>query len=243
MIATEALSADWTARLRGGKIGIGYDVATTEKKKSNPSSITVTEDFAGTYWQRLVIRFKTQDPEAAMQVLESILSACPPKLLLSLNVDASNEKYHARTVKARMRRHCQVNLIGSGETVIWQQEKFSYKTLLGNLYVSAFEDHRIAMAGSEWLVKDHRLVKNHAGGYATDLDDEGNHGDTFDSGKLAHWAHVHRSPRSAAGIGAMQVGGTGRAPSDRRGMDRVLTIARRQLRFGTPGEETNRLSS
>jgi len=243
MIATEALSADWTRHLRGGKIGVGYDVATTEKKTSNPSSLTVTEEHAGLYWQRLVVRFKSADPEAAMQILESILAACPPKLLLSLNVDASNERYHAQTVKKRFRRHCQVNLVAGGETLIWQHEKFSYKTLLGNLYVSAFEDHKVAIPAAEWLLKDHRLVKNHAGGYATDLDDAGNHGDTFDSGKLAHWAHVNRGKRSAAGIAAMQVGGNGRPGGDRRGMDRVVTIARRRLEFGTPGESSIKLSS
>jgi hypothetical protein len=243
MLATEALSADWTRHLCGGRIAVGYDVATTEKKTSNPSAITVSEEWGGLFWQRLVVRFKTADPEAAFQILEAILSVIERRLLLSLNIDASNEKYHARTVKARFRKYCRVNLIVSGETLVFEQEKYSFKTLLGNLYVSAFEDHKIAQAAAEWLVKDHRLVKNHNGGYATELDDEGNHGDTFDSGKLAHWGHVNRSKHSTDGIAGLQVGGIAKQAGGRQGLDRVLTIARRQCSFGIPGEASTRVTS
>jgi hypothetical protein len=240
MIASEAIPSDWIRHLRGGRLGIGYDVATTEKKTSNPSSITVTESQGGKYWQRLVVRFKTADPEAAMVALETILASAPARSLESLCVDASNERYHAQNVKKRMRKHLPVHLIVSGETIVWEGEKFSYKTLLGQLYVSAFEDQRMSLPGGEWLIKDHRLVKNHAGGFATDLDDEGNHGDTFDSGKLALWSHLRGGKHDARGISAMQVGGSGgKSVRD----DRLVTLARRQLRFGVPGEARNNLSS
>lgn len=206
MLATEALTTDWTRPLMGGRLGIGYDVATTINKSSNPSAITVTEDWAGKYWQRLLVRFKSEDPEAPMQILQAIFDAVDGNRWRSLCIDASNEKYHARNVRTRFRAKCPVFLISSGESILWLGEKFSYKTLLGQLYCSAFEDNRMALPDGEWIVRDHRLVKNAAGSYATDLDDEGNHGDTFDSGKLSLWSHLRGGRGSSAGVSAMRVG-------------------------------------
>ena len=48
------------ATLRSGRVGIGHDVASTTGEKSNPSSITVTEDVGGERFQRLVVVFKTK---------------------------------------------------------------------------------------------------------------------------------------------------------------------------------------
>ncbi len=226
MIATAAIPPDWTRHLRGGPLCLGYDVATTEKKTSNPSSITVTEDYGGTFWQRLIVRFKTAEPEAAMQALDSILRAVIDthghRYLRELNIDSSNEKYHARTVKGRFRRYLRVNLIAGGEALVWQGEKFIYKTLLGQLYVSAFEDHRTALPAGEWIVADHRLVKNHAGSFAAEIDESGNHADTFDSGKLALWGFLRKNRHETTGIQPLQVGGNRK---------RALDIARRRGSF------------
>jgi len=208
MLATHAVPPDWSAHLAGGLITLGYDVATTTSKTSNPSAITVMEEHAGTYWQRLLVRFKAEDPDAPFQILTSILDACPPGKLRSLQVDASNEKYHARNIAKKFRSRLPVRLISSGESVLWQGEKFSYKTLLGQLYCSAFEDGRMAIAGGEWIIKDHRLVKHHAGSYATDTDDAGNHGDTFDSGKLAYWGHIRGARGTSRGVAGAKVGGS-----------------------------------
>lgn len=229
MLATEAIPTDWTRHLTGGPLGIGYDVATTEKKTSNPSSITVTEDSGGKYWERLVVRFKTADPDAATQALASILGAVPSNLIRSLCVDASNEKYHAQNIRKKFRSICPVYLISSGETIVWAGEKFSFKTLLGNLYVGAFEDGLLGLPAGEWIVKDHRLVKNHAGGFATDLDEEGNHGDTFDSGKLSLWAHQRGGKGTAKGVRAMRVGG-GASQSRPDIKNRMLDLARQASR-------------
>lgn len=207
ILAPLAVPTDWTRHLKGGLIGIGYDVATTINKTSNPSSVTVTEDYGGKFWERLIVRFKAEDPESPMQILDSIFSSVDPRKLRSLCIDSSNEKYHARNVRTRFRKFCPVYLISSGEKVKWEGAEFIYKTLLGQLYVSNFEDGRIALPDGEWIVKDHRLVKNHAGSFATDLDDSGNHGDTFDSGKLSLWSHLRGARGTSAGATAMAVGG------------------------------------
>lgn len=229
ILATNVVPSDWTLHLKGGLLGIGYDVATTINKTSNPSSITVTEAYGGKFWERLIVRFKTEDPEAPMQILDSILGAADPRKLLSLCIDSSNEKFHARNVRTRMRKYCPVLLIASGEKVKWEGSDFTFKTLLGQLYVSNFEDGRIGLPDGEWIVKDHRLVKNHAGSYATDLDDSGNHGDTFDSGKLSLWSHLRSSRGTSAGVQAAQVGGTNKTSRQKKGS------------FGNP--RPNRLNS
>ena len=47
---------------RVGRIGLGLDVATTEKATSNPSSLAVTEEVGLDYFVRLLLRWKTSDP-------------------------------------------------------------------------------------------------------------------------------------------------------------------------------------
>lgn len=44
----EAISPNWAESLCAGKVCFGLDVASTEGKKSNPSSLTATE-----YWDRI----------------------------------------------------------------------------------------------------------------------------------------------------------------------------------------------
>jgi hypothetical protein len=49
----------------GLETGIGYDPATTEKKQSNPSSLTVTQRSGHEYASPLNVLWKTQDPRNA----------------------------------------------------------------------------------------------------------------------------------------------------------------------------------
>jgi len=188
--ASQAIPSDWALRCGGGALTLGYDVATTEKKSSNPSSLTVMEKLEGIHWERLVVRWKSEDPEAAYQMIASILDARPANDWRRLCIDATSERYHAQNTRKKFRGRLQVVLVVSSETIDWEKEKFSYKTLLGDLYVSAFEDGIIALPPEPFILGDHRLVKKQGGGYTTEVDEDGNHGDTFDSGKLAYWGHV-----------------------------------------------------
>lgn len=200
--APHAVPPDWAIHCGGGPLTVGNDVATTEKKTSNPSSFTVMEKLNGFYWERLVVRFKSADPEVPEQILTSILDARPAAEWRCLNIDASSERLNAQRMRKKFRARLIVNLIVNSETIEWleggQKEKFSYKTLLGDLYCSAFEDGKIAAPPDVFFLNDHRLVKKCAGSYQTEVDEGGNHGDTFDSGKLAYWGHVNGSGRIRA---------------------------------------------
>ncbi len=61
----------------------------------------------------------------------------------------------------------------------------NYKTLLGNLLVNAMEEGQVALPESRYVKDDYRLVKRDKGSFRTEVDNQGRHGDTFDSDKLA----------------------------------------------------------
>lgn len=69
-------------------------------------------------------------------------------------------------------------------------EKSDAKTAMGAAYCSALEDALIAMPPGKWLETDHRLVTRNGARFEADVDEQGNHADTFDSGKLSYWGHV-----------------------------------------------------
>jgi hypothetical protein len=202
---------DWALHCGPGRLGIGHDVATTDKKTSNPSSLTVTEQIGTMHFQRLVVRWKTPDPDYAKDLIESVLKAAPRHQLRSLCIDASSEKYHARNLQTALRKYCPVHLIVSGEAITFEGLRYTYKTLLGDLYCTAFEDGCIALPPGDFIVTDHRLVKKHAGSYVTETDDEGAHGDTFDSGKLSYWSLIRKGGPTTAH--ATSVGTGTQAPS------------------------------
>lgn len=165
------------------------------------------EKLEGIFWERLVVRFKSDDPEVTFAILTSILDARPASEWRRLCIDATSEKYHAKNVSKKFKARLPVVLVVNSEAIDFQGERYSYKTLLGDLYVSAFQDNIIALPPEPFILGDHRLVKKQAGGYVTDVDDDGNHGDTFDSGKLAYWAHIAgggvAAQAAAVGVGSL----------------------------------------
>lgn len=46
------------------------------------------------------------------------------------------------------------------------------------------------MPPGKWLETDHRLVTRNGARFEADVDAQGNHADTFDSGKLSYWGHI-----------------------------------------------------
>lgn len=205
ILASEAVPPDWVKFVGCGHLGIGFDVATTEKKTSNPSSLTVSETLGSMEFQRLVVRWKSEDPDVAETIIRSVLEAAPRNQLRGLAIDASSERLNAQTFRKKFRSFCPVHLIVNSEAIDWEGQRYNYKTLLGDLYCSAFEDGCIALPPGAFIISDHRLVKKNAGSYTTEVDEIGGHGDTFDSGKLARWIHVRKGGpvrASAAAVGS-----------------------------------------
>ena len=183
--------------LKNGAVGMGFDVATTTEQKSNPSSITVTENLAGERFQRLVITFKSKKRQIMSDYLERIAKAVrarpaggPPRRLC---IDASNERLAAEETKDDLSHILPVQLVLGGQSVdplpAGYRDAVNYKTFQGDTYSAAINDGRYVLPPGDYIKMDHRLVMKDAGKYSCPVDPlTGAHGDTFDSGKQAEFA-------------------------------------------------------
>ena len=193
-IAAEGdIPAGWAdAMTPGMPWAVGYDIATTTKGTSNPSSITVTQLLGPRQFaERLVLRFKAASPDQAKAILRSVIedaSARTSRRPRAIALDATSERYYCAEIRKEFSRHGRVLLVVSSESTTYRGEKMLCKAYLGNLYADAYDDSAIAIPPDRWLADDRRLAKRVKGSFDNDLDSAGNHGDTFDSGKLALYA-------------------------------------------------------
>ena len=177
--------------------GIGFDVATTTGGQSNPSSVTVTQRSGIELISPLNVLWKTRDPKIARERLRQIVAAClhagcPAR---ALAIDASNERYFAEETRQEFAALVPVKLVVSGDIVDprpagYDAEKgnVNYKTWLGDSYVAEINDNHCTFPPEHYFKKDHRSPVKNAGRYECEVDADGGHGDTFDSGKLAQFA-------------------------------------------------------
>ena len=172
----DALPRDWVDFLGTGKIGVGGDLGTTEKDKSNPSCIVVTQHQPGQslYYERLIFRFKTGEYQVSLAVFRMIIEdiLATGRRPRALSVDASNNEFFAQMIRKELAGKCPVNLVKGGENVKFRGVTGLAKPVLGNLYASAYEDNFIAIPRAEWVVKDRRLVKREKGSFRADISRE-----------------------------------------------------------------------
>jgi hypothetical protein len=178
------LPGNWRELLGLGDepVTVGYDVATTEKGTSNPSSIAIVPHIGRDYPVRLLFRWKTADPAKARAILREVLTGVRCRRLA---IDATNERYFATDMRRELGRLCAIDLIIASERITYQGAEILVKTYLGNLVVNALEEGQLVLPGDRWVREDFRLVRRVKGGFDADVDGSGNHGDTFDSTKLA----------------------------------------------------------
>lgn len=169
-------------------IGLGLDVATTEKQTSNPSALAVVERTGREYFARLVLRWKTADPAVTEAILTTLLMRLAPRRPRRLCIDATSERFFAAALKRQLGAVVPVELVISSESLEHLGEKMTYKVFLGNLLVNAIEDGRLLLPEATWLRDDLRLVKRDRGTFATEVAADGSHGDCFDALKLAIYA-------------------------------------------------------
>lgn len=186
------------AKLEGGPVGCGWDLATTTEETSNPSSFTVTERFGGAYIERLVATWKTDSDEAqearARAILETIAARPQGGRARRLCIDATNERLFAKRMQRVLGKLCSVELVVGSETMIVPgvaeaaaktEDAVNKKTYLGDQYMTAFREGQVDVPPSAYLKDDHRLVKKEKGMFTCKPQPDGKHGDTFDSGKLS----------------------------------------------------------
>jgi hypothetical protein len=235
MSPRHAISRDWIDRLSDGPAAVGYDIATTAKGTSNPSSATVMQRDGGLAIARLIVVWKTPDPEVAKAVLGCVFedleaAGVKPRRFV---IDASSERYYAANVRTVFQRRCPVELVGGNQKLAFRGEELDAKTLLGNMYAAGLEDGLILLPAGEWIELDHRLVKRDGGRFVTDLGPNGEHGDTFDSGKLAYWGLQSGGTvrANAAAVGTFYQPGETRRPGLIGPIGRIVGRPQNQISF------------
>lgn len=206
MTPRQAITKDWTRLLTSSPIGIGLDIGTTKKKTSNPSALVVTQPTGNGYAQRLVVSWKTNNEEITKAIFRLVLQDIKDhnRQAKRACLDASNEVFFAQGCRKEFIIYCPIDLVKGGETIEKNGEKYNYKTYLGNLYATQFEDGLMLIPDEKWLQDDHRRVLRDGGSFNTELGPNGEHGDTFDAGKLSLWALLQGGRSEAA---AVPVGG------------------------------------
>lgn len=187
-------------------IGLGLDVATTEKETSNPSALAVLERTGRDLFARLVLRWKTSDPKVTQAIVTAILMRIAPRRPRRLCIDATSERFFAADLKRQLGALVPVDLVVSSESLEYLGEKMTYKQFLGNLLVNAIEDGRMLLPEGIWLRDDLRLVKRERGTFVTETGADGSHGDCFDALKLALYSLEGSggpAVASAAQVGSM----------------------------------------
>lgn len=190
------------------KIGIGYDVATTTKQKSNPSAITVTQQVNNTYFARLVLRLKAGKPEIPWEILDRILDGLKTRDLRPrrLCIDGSNERYFAVQTKERFVGRVPVEIVIAGEKTTYRGEEMSMKDYLANLLLNEIEDGYYALPPERFIERDYRQTVRDRGSFVSDVLEDGGHGDCHRSGELSLHAIVSKggpAEAAAAGTGSL----------------------------------------
>lgn len=187
---------------RHGRIGAGLDVATTTKKKSNPSAFAVTQQIGLTYFARLTIRLKTGDGDVLHELIDMTRLGLYSRGLKirRLCIDATSERFFAASLQKKLRGKLSVELVNSAEATTYLGERMNYKAYLGNLLANTFEGGYMAIAEQSWLKDDLRQPYRDGGTFASDVDENGNHADCFDAYKLSiHALKGSGGPAEAAG--------------------------------------------
>ena len=185
--------AQMSRLLTDGRVGLGWDTATTTKATSNPSAFAVAEEHGIETIVRAVFVWKTADPEVAMERARQIVQAIrrrPAGPARGLCIDATNERYFAQTARKDLASDLPVELVIASETteIPGQPEPITMKQLLGGELVAELDDNHLWLPPERYLREDWRLVKKEKGQFVCDPDSEGRHGDTFDAAKLARRA-------------------------------------------------------
>lgn len=186
MKPSEMFPPDWEKLFVPDKrIALGLDIATTEGKKSNPTALAIAQEIGVDVFARLVIRYKSVDPNVTIQAVEYAISRLKGIPCSGMAQDATSEKYYASIVEKHFRGKLRVIPVVSSESIDFQGKAMSYKAFLGNMIVNQLDDGRLALPALDWLEKDFRSVQRAKGSFESEIDKAGNHADCFDAVKLA----------------------------------------------------------
>lgn len=163
------------------RIGIGLDPATTTKRTSNPSAIAVVQEVGLMRHARLILRYKSADPEVTTALFDAIVGGLRGAGLRvrRICILATSERYFAVAVKKQFTGRAPVELVIESANIRHLGEEMRVKAYLGNLVVGALDDGYLSVPAEPWLKQDLRLVVRDRGTFDAELGKDGGHGDTF----------------------------------------------------------------
>ena len=173
-----------------GAVGGGFDVATTTKGKSNPSSFAFVERHGVEFKVRAILNWKTWDPAVAEERIERCVKVVAARKeggpMRRLDVDATNERYWCQGLRRKLYGLVPVELVVASETIErpGEPEPITMKQYLGGQLVGELDDNHLWLPPERYIREDFRLVKKERGAFVCEPDVDGKHGDTFDSSKL-----------------------------------------------------------
>ena len=201
---------DWTASaLTHGEIGLGWDLATTERERSNPSAVAVLEKLSDEWILRTLTVWKLCDPVLARARVRSLIEQIGRRGLRPrrLCVDSSNERYFAADVRRELSALVPVELVAGHETVQPPGENpIPAKVYLGHRLLRLLHGNQLTLPPEPYVRADFRRVRRDRGSFISDTGPGGEHGDTFDATKLALYALEGSNGRMPESPTAVRVG-------------------------------------
>jgi hypothetical protein len=174
---------------------VGVDWASSQKEGSNPTSVTVNEKDGVNEYERAVLVWKASNPlvqrERLRRIVETINSRPSGLRCRRIGQDATGQQLFCKDVARELSALAPVENVVMSETVEvpGYDTPVTKKTLMGDRYVSRFNDNRMSAPPERYYREDHRLPKKIKGLYVCEPQPDGKHGDTFDSGKIASAMH------------------------------------------------------
>jgi hypothetical protein len=181
-------------KIGSGPVGLGWDLATTEKESSNPSAFSVLEQRGGDFVAVAVVVWKTKDPKVARSRAVELVRAVNARRhggrARRLCIDATNERLFASDMQDLLRAELPVELVIASETIEipGKEEPITMKQFLGEQLVGILDDNHLTLPPERYIKEDFRLPKKEKGKFVCDPAPDGKHGDTFDATKLALYA-------------------------------------------------------
>lgn len=190
---------------QGTEVSLGLDVASTEGKKSNPTSLAIAAQPGLKLEVPWCMWWKTSDPDITIgrvcSVIEGLLRI-PRVKIRRLCIDASGDRLFARTlanvIKAKF--GIPVSLCVATEAVVYLGDKVSLKYLQGHRLSSAVEGGQAELPFSRYMYDDFMRVSKAGGSYECAVGKNGEHGDTFDAVKQAQHGFYSAGRAQAEGV-------------------------------------------
>lgn len=199
------------------EVALGVDLASTEGKKSNPSSLTVTAPNGLGFRAPLMTWWKSADERVTEGRILSVALGLrlAGKRVKVANLDATNERLFASRIRRTLLAHgIACRLCSGADKVMSRGEATTLKAFTGGQLAGAIDSGLAELPFHRYVYDDFMRVTKVPGGYDCPVGPNGEHGDTFDGCKLSFFAWSAQAGNIAAEAVAVSTFGQERSEKD-----------------------------